>query len=209
MTSRFTTRIPPLLGTELASKRDWAHHRIMSLFEGGLGDRPRAHAGILWHINDSHDELTIQSMIAPSNLTALGSSIEPAVIPLAKNAQILKLQVSVEATKMPVSDVPVELRAELKKSGSYRSKRVPVPESERTSWFERRMGAAGAQLQNDLELSELKYVTFHSKPGRIPYFDAKTTITITDAEEFNKKLLQGLGRGKNYGLGLVFAHIVR
>ena len=77
--------------------------------------------------------------------------------------------------------------------------------NERKQWLEKQLEKHGAELQSCLEY---KIGTINANKNRqtplyLPTVCFKGTLTITDEEKFLELILNGLGRLKTFGLGLV------
>jgi len=199
-----TFEVSPAVRDMLEADRDRGHVHIMSAFRPHLGDRPRAAAGVLWHLDGSHRVLTVRATEPPLRPAILGASTEPVPVPRVSVGSIGIIDISLSCLKTPPSNVAVELRAELQQGKCYRSKPVVVPEGERDTWARRRLAAVGLEVAaGTLKLGPIRYASLGGKRRGIPYVDLHAQDVVTDADAFTKAFANGLGKGRSYGLGMI------
>lgn len=181
------------------------HALIMKALPDGLrAASPRSDAQALWHWDASRDVLVVQAA-RPLRGEILGRVLtqEPVVTPAAGDT--VQVHVDLAALKTPPADVPVEIRAIIKEhGGAYRSRQVIVPELDRPDWAVRRLQRIGLTAQADaLVVSGIAFADLGRRGGRIPFVSLRTTARVDDTDTVRRALLTGVGKGKNFGLGLL------
>ena len=188
----------------LAKDAQRGHGLVMSALPQGLGARPREAARCLWLWDDSRRELVVQTSVA-LEVAALGRLRSSHIVTAPRVGALTKFTVPLACQKTPPAAVPLELRSHLKASGpSYRSRLVTVPEDERPAWFARRMQRHGLHVDlTSLRLSGLSVVELGARGGRFPAVTFEGEGIVADPAAFSAALVSGVGKGKNFGLGLV------
>lgn len=90
----------------------------------------------------------------------------------------------------------------------------PVGDTEIAEWSEALLAAHGFKVEQEVDadgisVSSIRASRFRwigrNETGaiRFPVRDITTLVTVVDAEKANAAIADGIGRGKNYGLGLV------
>lgn len=202
------THTVPLTATVarlIDADRHAGHTHVMAAFPDGLGKSPRHAVGALWHIDTETQRLTVRHHAHAPQRDLLGAtSIPDEPLPTTQAGEKLSVSVAIACQKTPPSDVPVELRPLLKAQTAYRSKLVTVPEAERRDWFIRRFAAIGFAVDPDsIEITPLRKANLGRQKGSIPFVEIYCTGTVSDESLFNTALASGIGKGKNYGLGLI------
>lgn len=202
-----TTRV---VAEGLQDNRRHGHVHVLSAFRDGVGPSPRHHLGVLWHIDPERKELLVQAAEAPLELDRLGrcsrwegpQSLEP--------GREFLLELDRSCQKTPPSDVPEDIRAQVKamvpkgEGRCYRSKPVIVPEEERPDWAAARLTAIGLEVIDDsLQVGSLRFAPLGAKRKGIPYVSIASRVRVADAPKAELALHGGTGKGKNYGLGLL------
>ena len=196
--------ISPIVKDAINRNRDQGHVHTLSAFPRGLGSSPRAAAGVLWHLDPGRNELVVQSTMPVEHPEILGAVIESHTVSSPEVGDTVKVRLSIACLKTPPSDVPVELRAELQKGRSYRSRTIVVPEDERASWALRRLAAIGlTPLASSLTLSRVNHAPVGGSRRGIPYVDLSVVADVQDQVRFYAAMADGIGKGRSYGLALL------
>ncbi|MBW3085832.1 hypothetical protein KEM60_02043 [Austwickia sp. TVS 96-490-7B] len=184
--------------------RQVGHAVITKALPDDIGPSPRAAANALWHLDEATRQLTVRSTL-PLDWSILGSAQSIDTSPTYSAGDRLHLDLSLDCQFTPPADVPPELRQVVKSGGRcYRSRRVTVPEERRTSWLIGKLAARGFEVDAaSLTMSSVLSADLGRRGGAIPYVDISCDGTVTDADAFTKAVAEGVGKGKNFGLGLV------
>lgn len=187
-----------------AADRQLVHSAIMAALPQDLGHQgPRARAQCLWAFSGPSELVVTTS--SPLKIEVLGTLRRSEPVPLASTGDLLEVRAAVACQKTPPSDIPQELRQVLKANKrNYRSRLVVVPEPDRVAWAVRRLARVGLQVAaSEVSLSDLAYADLGRRGGGIPYVQLVASGMVSDAEAWNVALAQGLGKGKNFGLGML------
>ncbi|MDO5499086.1 MAG: type I-E CRISPR-associated protein Cas6/Cse3/CasE [Propionibacteriaceae bacterium] len=194
----------PVLAARLAD-RQLAHRAIMAAHsDSSLGPEPRARAQCLWHYEEHNGMLIVQSA-ATVRPEVLGEPRAMTQVRFPGPGESLRVTIAVAIQKSPMVKIPDELRRVLKAEGGgcYRPRLVVVPEAERFGWFANRLAQRGFAVDpGSLELSPLTYADLGRRGGGIPYVEAVCDGQVTDAPAFAAAIRAGIGKGRNFGLGL-------
>nr|WP_281378452.1 type I-E CRISPR-associated protein Cas6/Cse3/CasE [Gordonia humi] len=183
--------------------RQLGHSHVMASLPPGLGTSPRSAAGVLWHIDPRTQHLTVRYPSVPAGVTNLGVVTSLASVDIAER---MRIALSINCQKTPPARLPQHLHDAIKAEGkAYRSRMVIVPKSDRPDWIARRLSRIGFEIeQESLTISKLYSAQLGPRRrGRIPAVDVTATGTVVDAEAFGEALAGGIGKGKNFGLGLI------
>ncbi|MFT3660144.1 MAG: type I-E CRISPR-associated protein Cas6/Cse3/CasE [Gordonia sp. (in: high G+C Gram-positive bacteria)] len=125
----------------------------------------------------------------------------------------LRITFAMNVQKTPPTRIPRELQEELRAANAaagrgraFRSKLVVVPEADRPDWVRKRLlhHAGFAVDDGSLTLSPLYRAHLgRRRGGAIPYVEITATGVAVDQDRFNDALAGGIGKGKNFGLGLI------
>ncbi|MFW5420864.1 type I-E CRISPR-associated protein Cas6/Cse3/CasE [Nocardiopsis sp. CNT-189] len=190
------------------------HRKVMAMFPDGLGDQARRTAGALYRLEPSGPriQLLVQSGIAP-DLTGFDQARTVSLLPLLENLTRGRT-VHYRIAANPVKAVPDP--ADPKKRGT----RKALYGAEAEKWWRRKAEQAGLapdlvssqrhDLASDPPLTRHKRAR-HQDPGEEGKakrlfnsgvrFDG--TAEITDPDLLLPALLEGIGRGRSYGLGML------
>lgn len=83
---------------------------------------------------------------------------------------------------------------------------VPLKgQSQVTEWLFRKSEENGFSIVSDIDISKAKEIIINKDKNRITIASCQIdlTVKITDAEKFKNMMVNGLGRSKAYGFGLV------
>lgn len=198
------TRPFPLLVPHMTD-RQFVHALIMKALPDDLSpDQPRADAQALWSWDALSGLLTVQSG-RPLRHELLGELQEERAVEAPEIGQALLLEADLAALKTPPSAVPAEIRPLLKaQGGAYRSRQIVVPPVDRPGWVSRRLERAGFTAPADaITLSDVTIADLGRRGGGIPFVHVEATVQVHDADAAHQSLIRGVGKGKNFGLGLL------
>lgn len=178
------------------------HKTIMRMVPDDLGDMPRRDAGLLYRLDeDEHaSAILVQSAtsLAPDRLPvgygiAEVKDLAPMFSVLGKGL-IVRYRITVNPVKRE--------RLSLEQKGS-RGKVMPLAGEEADRWWTKRAADSGLQLHSALA-TPLEPVVSRAKEGiRHSLVRYDGTATVADPEVLTGALLNGIGRGKSYGAGLL------
>ena len=183
--------------------RQTGHSVVMKALPAGLTAPARESADCLWHVDPEHGTLRIHAS-TDVRRDAFGELVEESTVPDVEADQPWAVALAISCQYTPPSAVPEELRPILKQTGCYRSRLVTVPVDQRGAWLTRRLALHGFDVDRaSLTISELHKADLGRRGGVIPYVDVTASGTVRDPELFARALLKGVGKGKNFGLGLI------
>lgn len=197
-----TITVPPAI-KKLLADRQAAHSVIMSSLPSKLGNEPRAAAKCLWALPEENT-LLVQTTL-PFRADNFGTPTTTVRDPLQTGDRITAA-LDIACLFTPPADVPPEIRADLKAATgkAYRSRQLIVPEDRRRDWFIGRLLRIGFDVDPaSLLLSTVSHADLGRRGGRIPYLTARFAAVIVDADAANDAIREGVGKGKNFGLGLI------
>jgi hypothetical protein len=202
----------------LIQNRDWGHKYVLNAYPSGVGPNPRATLGVLWYMDESSNTLLVQSAEAPSDPELLGKVISISEVLVPKEGERGTIRILTNCQKTPPSKVPAEARLAIldarhdedmaggaRSNGKcYRSKPVVVPEEDRMDWAIGKLARIGFETDpENLTISNLITAHIDRRSKKIPAVSITARGTVRDAASFAQHVLDGLGKGKNYGLGLI------
>lgn len=199
----------PLLRS-LDKDRQLGHAHVMSSLPPGLGPHPRSSAGVLWRIDLTDGTLVVRYPRVPAGATNLGviSELRDVV-----STGHLRVEFVMNVQKTPPTRISQDLQAELRSANeaagrgkAFRSRLVIVPEADRPAWVVKRLlGSAGFAVEPTSLTISPKYTADLGprRGGGIPYISVTATGVPVDQEKFDAALAGGIGKGKNFGLGLI------
>lgn len=220
-------RVPEKTVRQFLESRDRGHVEVMRGFPADLGATPRSKAGVLWRLEPEQQLLVVQSAeLVPTYPAWQQAGTFPVGAPPA--GDYVSYRLALACQKTPPAPVPEHLREAVKRSraaaqedrravleasgmepnpepprGSYRSKKVVVPEGDRPGWFRGRMARIGLTVVGDPDISNLRRARLGRKRGTIPYVDVSFTAKVADEDALTAAVRKGVGAGKSYGLGLL------
>lgn len=203
-----TFAVPPELTRLIVEDRTRGHRHTLSAFPDDIGAEARSKLSLLWHLDEATHLLSVRSSTPPVNESRLGTITSSTQVAPPSTGDHLRLDVALSCIKTPPAAVPPELRAALKadtptgKGRAYRSRPVIVPEPERDTWARARLAKAGFDVHS-ITIGKLAYASLGSRDRGIPYVEITAEASAADGATSTKSLVGGLGRGKNYGLGLI------
>jgi CRISPR system Cascade subunit CasE len=173
------------------------HRRIMSLLADGLGDNPRQAGGALWRLEPNTTPLLLVQTAEPPAIDRLPAGYADAqsrdlgsVLSAIRPGLRLRYRVTVN---------PVQ-------QNGNTGRRTAVPRAALPEWWAKRTARIG--------LDDIAPAAFTSEPtrhGTTPAGNRLTiaaaridgTATVTDPELLRQALIDGVGRGRSYGCGLL------
>lgn len=203
-------RTSPIVREAISRDRDRGHVHVLSAFRSGLGQHPRKQLQLLWAISGRDQRLLVQADEPPVEPELLGAVERELVQPGLRLGDEYLLRLDRNCQKTPPSKVSAELHQQLKESipegkgRAYRSRLVVVPEDERPQWLRKQLAAHGfAAVDDGTDISAVRYAGLGARRRGIPYVSIRARVRVVDPAEAAKALREGVGRGKNYGLGLI------
>ncbi len=189
------------LTLENTSPRQWSdhhamHNTVMNVFSGIAGDSKRQQGNILYRtvFTSENPHLLIQSTMQPTNIPS-----DSAIITIPENAWHLPTGTLVvgQATYQPIArnrnnrKVTVRSMEESKEWACNKMTAAALTEMTVIDHQRHRTNARSRNPQHPETTIHVDNITF--------------IATIANSEEFEEFRLRGLGRGKNYGCGLITA----
>lgn len=185
------------------------HHRLMMLFPDGLGPTARQSLGVLFRIEDaaSHSRaphILLQSRHRP-NLERLpqdyGTTTAKDITPL------LTLLAADRTVRYRIDANPVRKPGHTTRAATGAKAVIPLTGADADDWWTRQ-----AEEHSGLKLTSLHSTPLtaaqgqrhqdkrHIKHARTRF---EGTALVTDPDTLRQRLLEGIGRGKSYGCGLL------
>ncbi|WP_162890463.1 type I-E CRISPR-associated protein Cas6/Cse3/CasE [Streptomyces olivoreticuli] len=174
------------------------HKTVMSLFPEALGETPRASAGILFRLEPgrSGPVMLVQSAI-PAHLDNLPVGYTTAADQRSLSPVLEWIDTGIDVRYRIVAH-PLVARCV---PGRRRSTTVSLEGEEAADWWIRKAESAGLDLHGGGTGHPVPVITGRSIHHRPVHFDG--TATITDPTALRTALLQGIGKGRAYGCGLL------
>lgn len=181
------------------------HQTLMRLFPDSLGPQPRRTAGVLFRIEEQGTTYSVlmQSALEP-RLEELphhyGSALAKPLTPLLSRLQpgtTLRYRIAANAVRR-LGKNPTTPKG---RPGQI----LPLHGADAEEWWRRQADACGLTLHSVLvtPLPDAR----GTRTGRHRILHARTrfdgTATITDSGLLRQKIIDGIGRGKAYGCGLL------
>lgn len=194
----------PLIGHKKILGDPSAQHKfVMGLFPDGLGESPRQRAGALYRIEqvrDSAPSMLVQSAIAPNTAHYRGARVQsmlPLLEGLAEGAPVhYRLAANPVRTVLPAGAAP---------GSGVRGKRKNLIGAEAEEWWEIRAKDSGLRLESlrscDYHFSRAKKRTDKPVSHSGVCFDG--VAEVVDRAALIRAVIEGIGRGRPYGLGLL------
>ncbi|MFG2895081.1 type I-E CRISPR-associated protein Cas6/Cse3/CasE [Streptomyces sp. NPDC048248] len=210
MTALWLTRIQPNLRHRDA-RRDLSsavamHHRIMQLFPDGLGAQARRQAGALFRTEDTGPTpvVLLQSQLRPDldqlptdYASAVTKDLSPLLDALRPGLTV-RYRIIANAVRKPGHTTRATTGAPAV---------IPLTGAEADEWWQRQ-----AEEHSGLHLSTAHSTPLDSARGQRAQDQRRIThartqfdgaATIKDPDLLRQRLLDGIGRGKAYGCGLL------
>jgi CRISPR system Cascade subunit CasE len=172
--------------------RRWAHHKTMALF-GDLGNNTQARTTgqVLFRIEPTvgTGRLLVQSAVRPEIDELTSRPLDDLFAALSTGTRV---QFKLHAN-------PVRTVNRTTPDGKIRTHRAQIDRDHLTAWLQGRL--TGAITTEELTEPTIDYATM----GRTPLFTAtfRGHGTIEDPALLHKLLIEGVGRAKAYGCGLL------
>ncbi|MEV8391811.1 MULTISPECIES: type I-E CRISPR-associated protein Cas6/Cse3/CasE [unclassified Streptomyces] len=188
------------------------HRRVMKLLPDHLGDRPRAQAGVLFRLEPDSPPTSDSAPATP--LVLLQTQVPPDTSQLptgyARHAQTRSMQGMLGALR-PALPVRYRILGNAVRrcgpnSAAGKWKQViPLHGAEADQWWANRASPAGLDLLTVHSEAATSVSTRHDETVRINRSAVlfEGTATVRDPEALRTALLQGIGRSKSYGCGLL------
>ncbi|MFI1884410.1 type I-E CRISPR-associated protein Cas6/Cse3/CasE [Streptomyces jumonjinensis] len=179
------------------------HRTVMRMAPDGLGNSPRHLAGLLYRVDETD---------TASTLLVQAHHLDPAGLPPGYgHAQIKSLAPMFAALRaglvvryrIVVSPVKRE-RLPLEDKGA-RGRVIPLSGADADQWWNRRAAAAGLELHmlTPTSLTPVRPRDSKAPPMRHSLLLYDGTAAVTDPAALTNALLNGIGRAKPYGAGLL------
>ncbi|ANH93157.1 type I-E CRISPR-associated protein Cas6/Cse3/CasE [Streptomyces sp. SAT1] len=197
------------------------HRRVMSLLPDGLGDSPRATAGVLFRLDTAHvgpPVLLVQTRVAVDTVRLPNGYAETQTRDMTPMLTALR------------SGLPVRYRflgnavrrcGRTSTAGSWKQA-IPLSGEDAARWWADRASASGLALRSLLPSTSDPMTAYHApasrrggrgagtsprqdKDIRVPYAATlyEGVAVVRDPVKLRVALLAGIGRGKSYGCGLL------
>jgi CRISPR system Cascade subunit CasE len=198
----------PEVGKDLRNVAD-LHRRVMKLFPDGIGEQARRQAGVLFRLDDTPTgpQLLVQARMEPN----------PARLPEGYGTfELRKLRPLLDAIS-PGLTVHYRLAGNASKRAAkdtdkYRKGQIiPLNGAEADHWWARRAQAAGLTVVAG-HSQALDSLSGESRVGQrvrhaVTRFDG--VAVVSDADAVRRAVVDGIGKGKAYGCGLLSLAPVR
>nr|MBO2475373.1 type I-E CRISPR-associated protein Cas6/Cse3/CasE [Actinomycetales bacterium] len=180
------------------SDPDRLHKRIMSLVPDGLGTGPRARAGVLFRVEDTQAgvQILVQTQVSPM----------PARLPEGYGEVAVKRLDGLLSRLRPGALVHYRIAANPSKrlgrqAGPRAGKIKALRGAAAEEWWARRAARCGLSVLTVSAQSQRDVRTGSGIRHAVVRFDG--IATVTDADLVRAAVLDGIGRGKAYGCGLL------
>jgi len=180
------------------------HKTLMRLVPDHLGDAPRHDSGLLFRVDETEQTSTLLVQAAsppnPERLpTGYGHTEVKNLAPMfaaLRNGLTVRYRITVNPAKR--QRLSLEDR-------NKRGKIMPLAGAEADQWWTRRAAEAGLHLHTLLPTPQrlVRSPAQHIAPIRHSLIRYDGTATVTDPEALATALLNGIGRSKSYGAGLL------
>lgn len=204
---RLTATVSPYVRDALTENRERAHSHVMSAFQRAVDDEsPRSELGVLWHLDPAAALLTVQSKVPALHPGLLGDVRSSSEVAAPSTGEEVHVSLFCNVQKTPPSRIPPELHRAVKaQTGkAYRSRLVIVPENERLSWAVRRLERAGLLADPaTVTVGRVGSARLGGRGQSIPAAELTARATVHDSALLAVAIGNGIGKGKNYGLGLL------
>lgn len=198
------------------------HRRVMSLVPDGLGDSPRAAAGVLFRLDTdrvSAPVLLIQTRVAPDTGRLPNGYAQAHTRDMTPMLTALRPGLPVRYRFLGNA---VRRCGRNSTAGSWKQA-IPLRDEDAVRWWAARASTAGLNLHSLLANAGDPMTAYHpptrpptdtkpaktsgkrDRPVRVPYAATlfEGVATVSDPSALRDTLLTGIGRGKSYGCGLL------
>ncbi|MER7875047.1 type I-E CRISPR-associated protein Cas6/Cse3/CasE [Streptomyces solisilvae] len=179
------------------------HKTVMRMAPDGLGDSPRQRAGILYRLDetDTSSTLLVQAaQLAPSLLpSGYGQADTKSLAPM-----LTALRKGLAVHYRIVLNPAKRERLSLGEKGK-RGRIMPLSGADADQWWLRRATDAGLQphILTPTAMQPVRPRGQNTPGMRHSLIRYDGTATVTDADALRHAVLNGIGRGKPYGAGLL------
>nr|WP_281362962.1 type I-E CRISPR-associated protein Cas6/Cse3/CasE [Gordonia asplenii] len=191
----------------LVENRERAHSHVMSAFQRAISDEsPRSELGILWYLDPAAALLTVRSRVPTLRSSLLGDVRSVCDVSAPSVGSEVQVRLFCNIQKTPSPHVPPELHRAVKaQTGkAYRSRLVIVPDAERADWAVRRLQRAGLVADPAaVTVGRISSARLGRRGQSIPAAELTARATVHDSALLTEAIGNGVGKGKNYGLGLL------
>lgn len=181
------------------------HQFVMTLF-GALEDNaPRESENILWRYEEK--DASIVFLVSSEVVPSLDNIRNPTI----REASTLESKPMSEFVEkiahLPIISYAIEVNPTRRESRS--GKTIPLTtDDEIQQWWDKKLHTIGLERhENDIVIEKLPVVTGFKQNGkhRMTFSAAKIVgrATVLDPEKVVQAVLQGVGRGKSFGLGML------
>ncbi|MFE7927574.1 type I-E CRISPR-associated protein Cas6/Cse3/CasE [Streptomyces sp. NPDC057456] len=179
------------------------HRTVMRMVPDNLGDSPRLQAGLLYRLEETDTS---------STLLVQAAQLDPALLPAGYgHAEIKNLAPMFSALRKGLA---VRYRIVLNPAKrerlpldqkNKRGRVVPLSGADADQWWLRRAADAGLHLHvlTPTNLPPIRPQGQQASPMRHSLLRYDGTATVTDPDALAQAALNGIGRGKPYGAGLL------
>lgn len=191
------------------------HRRVMSLVPDGLGETPRARAGALFRLETDgvgYPVLLVQSLLAPElDRLPTGYSRSSTVKSMSPMFGAMRPGLAVRYRLLANT---VRRCGPNSTAGKWKQV-IPLDSEEAKQWWATHAEAAGLKLHTLLASNSDSLTSRHhpkvtpaegkAAPRRIPRAATlfEGSASVRDPEALRQSLIQGVGRSKSYGCGLL------
>lgn len=179
------------------------HRRVMQLFPDGLGDTPRAKAGVLFRIDEDRHGAYILAQSAippqPDRLPARYGKTSTTILTPLLDALRPDLPVRYRITACAIKRI-----SRTPKEGRQPGQVIPLTGDDAENWWQQRAHTAGLAIHStSTHLLDAARGKRDTDPITISRHLFEGTATITDPDALREAITGGIGRGKPYGCGLL------
>ncbi|MGX2993925.1 type I-E CRISPR-associated protein Cas6/Cse3/CasE [Streptomyces sp. JNUCC 64] len=188
------------------------HRRVMTLVPDGLGDSPRARAGVLFRVEPDAPHRSTGAPTAPVVLVQTQVPPDTSRLPGGYAAQTLTRDMRPMLTALRPG-LPVRYRIlgnAVRRCGPNSTagkwkQLIPLHGAEADQWWAERSHTCGLTLHTTRSETAASISTRRDKTIRINRAAVlfEGTATVRDPEALRTALFQGVGRSKSYGCGLL------
>jgi CRISPR system Cascade subunit CasE len=179
------------------------HRRIMTMLPDHVGDTARADLNVLWRIENPGGGDTAPCVYVQAS-TPLDTSRSPRGYLTTHTTRDLAPLLAVIAER---GTVRYQVTVNTSTRNGRTKRTIAVPGEQLMAWWERKAATAGLHINGALTDIGAPYVITGNKPDSQPIKHVGARIvgiaTITDTDAITNAIVNGIGRGRAYGLGLI------
>ncbi|MFS0885043.1 type I-E CRISPR-associated protein Cas6/Cse3/CasE [Aeromicrobium sp. 179-A 4D2 NHS] len=188
------------------SDRDQMHKTVMSLFADHQGEQPRNELDVLWRTDEMFDGTKFLFVTA-------ATSPDPSPLPDGYTlGAVERYDYGKHIDSFNTGDriyFKVTANPTKTKTVDRKTKRIALDEHSAADWFRERQSDLGLETSNLIvsanPLEKVKRLNRRRNDFTLAATEFEGNATVTDLDAFTRTLTAGFGRGKAYGLGLMFA----